>query len=85
MQKRFNDLKALNDFCLLLTGSGLKLGTKLLGELLAVDIAEKLLYSLRAHARVKIVLVFLAHITVLFFREHLIFLQRGHSGVGNDI
>ena len=82
LSERFDDLKALDELCLFLTGGVLQLLTQLSRELLAIYLLQELLDSLCAHACVKVVLVLLTHITVLFFGEYLTLFQWSEAGVG---
>ena len=76
-----DDLKALDELCLLLAGGVCQFFSELSGKLLAVDLLEELLYCLGAHAGIKVVLVLLAHVAILFFGEYLALFQRSEAGV----
>ena len=52
---------------------------------LQIDLLQKLLHGLGAHAGLEIVLIFLAHIAVLFFGQDLVLGQWAVAGIGDDI
>ena len=85
-QEALHHVEPLEDADPLLAGGGLQLLAQLLGELFEVDFREQLLDGLGAHARLKIVLIFFAHIVVFFFTEHLVLREvAAVAGVGDDV
>ena len=85
LAERLNDFQTLDDLRLLLSGCGLQLLAEVVGQLLAVDFLEQLFDSLGAHARLKIVLILLAHIAVFLLGEKIAALERRGAGIGDDI
>ena len=67
LSERLKHLKALEKTYALLSGSILKLRSQFIAGFVEIDFAQQLLYSLGAHSRLEIVLILLAHITVLLF------------------
>ena len=78
-------LEALDELGLLLAARGLKLLAQLLGQLLTVDLAQKLLDGLGADAGLEVVLILLAHLAVLALGQDLALLERREAGVDDDI
>ena len=58
---------------------------KLLGELFQVNVLEKLLHRLGAHAGLEVILILLPHVPVFLLGEDLVLNQRGIAGIGDDI
>ena len=58
---------------------------ELLGELVQVHVLEELLYGLRAHASLEVVLIFLPVVPVLLLRENLVAAQGRLAGVRDNI
>ena len=54
-------------------------------ELFEVDLSQQLLDGFSTHAGFKRILVLFAHFLVLALGQQLFFLQRGETGVGNDV
>ena len=69
-----------------MTRSGFKVLAKAVGELIKIDLGEQLFDRLGAHARLKVVLVFFAHIVVFLLVKDLVLRQiAAVAGVGDDV
>ena len=81
----FHNLQPLDDPQLLLGGSGFQLLTKLMAQLIQIDLLQQRLDGFRAHTGLEVVLVLFPHVPVFLLGEHLIQRQRCIAGVGDDI
>ena len=66
-------------------GSGFEFLFQLRGQLFQVNLRQQFLDVFRADTGIEIIFVFFAHIGIVLIRQHLLFLQRGATGVYHDI
>ena len=77
--------EALDNLCLFLAVCVLELFPQLRRKLIAIDLGKQLLNCFCADSGFKIILVFFPHLPILPFGEDLAFLQRGETGIDDDI
>ena len=80
-----DNFQTLEDAHALLAGGLLHLGGQLSAQLIQIDLLQQSLDSLSAHGSLELVAVAIAHFAVFLLGQQLLLVQRGQTGIGDDI